>query len=64
MASRLTIKVSAPHETDVYTEVAVVGGAVETQVDAERDGRPGGVLGTAVEADLIGFGALQTLEDA
>ncbi len=36
----------------MYAQVAMVGGAVEAQVDAKGDGRPGGVLGAAVEADL------------
>ena len=35
-------------------EAAVDAGAAETDVDAVRDGGPGGVLGGAVEANLRG----------
>lgn len=34
------------------TEVPVVGGTIETEVDAKGNRRPGGVFGAAVEADL------------
>lgn len=47
-----TVKVRGADEGDVDTEVAVVGGAVEAQVDAEGNGCPGRVLCAAVEADL------------
>lgn len=47
-----TIEVRRPHKGNVNTEVTVVGGAVEAQVDAKGNGRPGRVLLSAVEADL------------
>lgn len=43
------------------TEVAVVRGAVETEVDAERNGGPGGILLAAVEADLLAQVAVSTI---
>ena len=49
----LTIEVCGAHERDVDTEIAVDGGAVEAQVDAERHRRPCWVFGAAVEADLV-----------
>lgn len=35
------------------TQVTVVGRAVKTKIDTKRDGRPGGILGTAVKTDLF-----------
>ena len=51
---RHTVEVSRPDKGNVDAEVAVVGGAVETQVDAKGDRGPGRVLLAAVEADLGG----------
>ena len=42
----------------------MVCGAVETQVNAERHAGPRRVFRAAVEADLVGFPALQFVEDA
>lgn len=36
----------------MHAEVAVVGGTVQTEVDAERDRRPSRVLGAAIKAYL------------
>lgn len=47
-----TVEVGRAHKGNVDAEVAVVGRAVEAQVDAERDRRPCRVLLAAVEADL------------
>lgn len=40
----------------MHAQIAVDGGAVETEVDAEGHGGPGGVFGAAVEADFIRSG--------
>ena len=48
-----TVEVGGAHEGNVHAQVAVVGRAVETQVDAKGDGRPCGILLAAVEADLL-----------
>lgn len=47
-----TIQVCRSHKGDVNTEVTVIGGAVQTQVDAERHRRPCGILLSAVKAYL------------
>lgn len=47
-----TVEVGRAHKGNVDAEVAVVGRAVEAQVDAERDRRPCRVLLAAVEANL------------
>lgn len=47
-----TVEVSRPNKGDVDTEVAMVGRAIEAEVDAKRNGGPCWVLLTAVEADL------------
>lgn len=62
--SALTIEVGRAHKRDVHAQIPVVGGAVETEVDAKGDRGPRRVLRAAVEADLVGFLALQLLEDA
>jgi len=49
---RRTVEVGRPDKGNVDAEVAVVGGAIEAQIDAQGDGRPGRVLLAAVEADL------------
>lgn len=36
------------------TEIPVVGRAIETEVDAEGDGRPGGIFRAAIKAYLRG----------
>jgi len=46
----------------VDTEVAMVGRAIKTQVDAQGHRSPCGILSTAVEADLVGLLLLQFLE--
>ena len=48
----------------MHAQIPVVGGAVETEVNAKGDRRPGRVLCAAIEADLVGIVALQLLEDA
>lgn len=48
----LTVEVRGPDKGDVDTEVAVVRGAIEAEVDAEGDRRPCRVLLATVEADL------------
>jgi hypothetical protein len=47
-----TIEVRGSHEGDVDTQVTVVGGAVQAEVDAKGHRRPSRVLGTAIEAKL------------
>lgn len=47
-----TVEVRRTNKRNVNTQVAMVGRAVETQVDAEGHRCPGRVLSTAVEADL------------
>ena len=49
----LTIKVGGSDKRYVNPQITVVGGAIEAEVDAERDGRPCRILGTAVKAYLI-----------
>lgn len=39
----------------MYAEIAVVRGAVKTEVDAEGNGRPGRIFATAVKAYLANF---------
>ena len=41
-----------PNKRDVHAEIAVNGGTVEAEVDTERDGCPGRILGGAVKASL------------
>ena len=60
---QLTVEVGALDEGNVHTQVAVVGRAVQAQVDAEGHAAPGRIFGAAIEADLVGFLALQLLED-
>lgn len=47
----------------MHAQVAVIGAAVEAEVDAEGHAAPGGIFGAAVKADLVGLLALQLLED-
>lgn len=61
--SKLTIQIRTPHKANVHAEIAVVGGAVEAQVDAEGHAGPRGVFGAAVEAAFVGLFALQLLEE-
>lgn len=56
-----TVEVGRPDKGNVDAEVAMVGGAVETQVDAEGDRCPGGILLAAVEADLAGTESVRTV---
>ena len=44
------------------TEVPVVGGTIETEVDAKGNRRPGGVFGAAVETDLDGVNTVGHVE--
>ena len=60
--SALTIEVGRAHKRDVHAQIPVVGGAVETEVDAKGDRGPSRVLRAAVEADLVGFLALELLK--
>ena len=50
---QLTVEVGALDKRNVYTQVTVVGRAVQTKVDGERNRGPCRVLCAAVEADLI-----------
>ena len=61
--AQLTVQIGTSHKADMYAQVAVVGRAIQTQVDAEGHARPGGVFGAAVEADLVGLLALEPLKD-
>lgn len=56
-----TVEVSRPHKGNVNAEVAVVGRAIEAEVDAKGDRGPCWVLLAAVEADLLIAGARQQL---
>lgn len=49
----LTIKVRRSHKRDMHTHVPMVRRAVQTQVDAEGNGRPCRVLCAAVETYLF-----------
>ena len=60
----LTVEVGRPDKGDVHSEVPVVRGAVEAQVDAEWYGRPCWILLTAVEAYLPHSVILQMAETA
>ena len=53
MSILLTIEVCGSNEGYVDTKIAVVRGAVETEVDAERNGGPRRVFGSAIEAHLV-----------
>ena len=48
----LTIKISRADKGDVDAKVAMIRGAVETEVDGKRYGRPGWIFAAAVEANL------------
>lgn len=52
MFAFLTIEVCRSNEGYVDTKIAVVRGAVETEVNAERNGGPRRVFGSAIEAHL------------
>ena len=58
-----TVEVGTPDKADMHTQISMVRGAVQTQVDTERHTRPCWVLRAAVEADLVGLLPLQSLED-
>lgn len=47
----------------MHSQIAVIGAAVETQIDSKRHTAPCWVLRSTVEADLVGLLALQLLED-
>ena len=47
----------------MHAQITVIRRAVQTQVDAERHTGPRRVLGSAIEADFVGFAALQFVED-
>lgn len=47
-----TIEICGSDKGDVDTEIAVIRGAIKTEIDTERNGRPCRVLGAAVEAYL------------
>jgi len=53
MIDARTIEVGGAHKRDVHAQVAVVRGAVEAEVDAERHRRPRRVLLAAVKAYLM-----------
>ena len=60
----LTVEVSRSDKGDMNSEVPVVRGAVEAQVDAEWYGRPCRILLTAVEAYLPHSVTIQMAETA
>lgn len=45
----------------MYAQITVHSRAIEAEVDPERDGGPGGIFGTAVEADFVGGGGAAEL---
>lgn len=53
LSKLLTIEVCGSDEGYVDTKIAVVRGAVETEVNAERDGGPRRIFGAAIEAHLV-----------
>ena len=57
-----TVKVGGANEGDVDTEVSVVGRAVQTEIDAKGNRRPGRVFGAAVETDLDGVNTVGHVE--
>lgn len=61
--TRLTVQVGTPHKRNVHTKVPVVRGTIQAQIDAKWHRTPRWVFGAAIEADLIGFLALQLLKD-
>ena len=59
----LTVEVGALDEGNVHTQVAVVGRAVQAEVDGEGNRGPCRVLCAAVEADLISLLPPQLVEE-
>jgi hypothetical protein len=57
-----TVEVGGADEGDVNTEVSVMSRAIQTEIDAKGNRRPGGVFGAAVEADLEGINTVAHLE--
>ena len=62
-ATRLTVQVGTPHKRNVHTQISVVRRTIQAKVDTKWHRTPRWVFGAAIEADLIGFLALQLLED-
>lgn len=48
-----TVEVGGADEGDVDTEVSVMGRAVQAEINAKGNRRPGGIFGAAIEADLM-----------
>jgi len=57
-----TVEVGGANEGDVDTEVSVVGGAIQAEIDAKGNRRPSRVFGAAVEADLDGVNTVGHVE--
>lgn len=47
-----TVEVRGTHEGNVDTQVTMVGGAVQAEIDTERHRRPSGILRATIEAYL------------
>jgi hypothetical protein len=57
-----TVEVGGADEGDVNTEISVVSGAVQAEIDSKGNRRPGGVFGAAIEADLDGINIVAHVE--
>ena len=47
----------------MHPQIPMIRTTVQTQINAKRDRGPSRVFGAAVEADLVGFFALELVED-
>lgn len=54
VSGELTVKICRADERDMDTEIPVVGRAIKTEVNAERNRRPSRIFCAAIEAYLPG----------